>query len=170
MSDVVGTVNSQIIDANASIVTLATGQAPAQAFGMLDAVLLETLGIAMYNAVNRQQGAGMLSAAAVTTACAKMLGVPLDIKAPPPPPAVTPPGVEPLPGPSPSLDPAAAIAVANAQAQAALATLQTQAQQAESAATLAQQDMHNLSSRLQGGAPQSSGSPANSPAEPGGGS
>ncbi|WP_230674544.1 RebB family R body protein, partial [Burkholderia glumae] len=147
MSNVPDTVNSQIIDANASIVTLATGQAPAQAFGMLDAVLLETLGIAMYNAVNRQQGSGMMSAAAVTTACAKMLSVPFDL-APPPPPAVEPPpGVEPLPGPPAPTDPAAMVAAANAQAQAALATLQTQAQLAQLTATQAQQDMQNLSTK-----------------------
>ncbi|MGD3727160.1 RebB family R body protein [Xanthomonas citri pv. citri] len=66
-------VNSQIVDAVSSIVTLTTGQAPAQALGMLDAVMLETLGMAMHNAVNRQQGAGMINAAAITAACAKMI-------------------------------------------------------------------------------------------------
>lgn len=155
MSDVPGTVNSQIIDANASIVTLATGQAPAQAFGMLDAVLLETLGIAMYNAVNRQQGSGMMSAAAVTSACAKMLSVPFDFKPPPPPPVVPPPSVELLPGPPLAQDPAAVVAVANAQAQAALAVLQAEAKQAQNTATQAQQDLQNLSTTLQGEAPPS---------------
>ncbi|WP_414441660.1 RebB family R body protein [Burkholderia sp. 22PA0106] len=155
MSDVPDTVNSQIIDANASIVTLATGQAPAQAFGMLDAVLLETLGIAMYNAVNRQQGSGMMSAAAVTSACAKMLSVPFDFKPPPPPPVVPPPSVEPLPGPPLASDPAAVVAAANAQAQVALGVLQAEAQQAQNTVTQAQQDMQNLSARLQGGTPPS---------------
>lgn len=94
------TVNSQIVDAVSSIVTLTTGQSPSQALAMLDAVLLETLGMAMHNAVNRQQSASMVSAAALTAACAKMLAVPFPAPPAPPPPAPTPPpAVHPLPGP-----------------------------------------------------------------------
>lgn len=95
-------VNSQIVDAVSSIVTLTTGQAPAQALGMLDAVMLETLGMAMHNAVNRQQGAGMINAAAITAACAKMISAPFPVPPPPPPaPPGPPPTVAPLPGPPP---------------------------------------------------------------------
>jgi hypothetical protein len=67
------TVNSQIVDSVSDVVTLTGGIAPAQAFGMLDTVMVETLGMAMYNAVNRQQGASMIGSAAVTAACAKMI-------------------------------------------------------------------------------------------------
>uniref|UniRef100_UPI00195355CD RebB family R body protein n=1 Tax=Escherichia coli TaxID=562 RepID=UPI00195355CD len=55
-----GTVNSRVIDSVASVVTLLSGQSPSQAFGMLDAVMVETLGMAMHNAVGRQQGGGMV--------------------------------------------------------------------------------------------------------------
>ncbi|WP_390623098.1 hypothetical protein ACEQUB_p01325 (plasmid) [Ralstonia syzygii] len=92
------TVNSQIVDAVSSIVTLTTGQAPSQALGMLDAVLLETLGMAMHNAVNRQQSAGMVSSAALTAACAKILAVPFPLPPAPPPPVSPPPEVHRCPG------------------------------------------------------------------------
>ncbi|WP_179098179.1 RebB family R body protein, partial [Burkholderia pseudomallei] len=80
------TVNSQIVDAVSNVVTLTTGQSPSQAFGMLDAVLLETLGMAMHNAVNRQQSAGMINSAALTAARATILAVPFPAPPPPPPP------------------------------------------------------------------------------------
>ncbi|MFL7904015.1 RebB family R body protein [Azospirillum argentinense] len=80
-----GTVNTQVIDATSDIVTLLTGQSPAQSFAMLDAVMVETLGMAMHNAVHRQQNAGMVNSAAVTAACAKMLSVPFPTTPPPPP-------------------------------------------------------------------------------------
>ncbi|KAA1056643.1 RebB family R body protein [Azospirillum argentinense] len=79
-----GTVNTQVIDATSDIVTLLTGQSPAQSFAMLDAVMVETLGMAMHNAVHRQQNAGMVNSAAVTAACAKMLSVPFPTTPPPP--------------------------------------------------------------------------------------
>jgi hypothetical protein len=69
---------------------------------MLDMVMLETLGTAMHNAVARQQGAGMVSNAAVTATCAKMINAPGRCRRPlgtPPPP---PPQVIPLPGPVPA--------------------------------------------------------------------
>jgi len=138
-----GTVNSQVIDAVTSVVTLTSGQAPAQAHGMLDAVLLETLGMAMYNAVNRQQSAGMISSAAVTAACAKMLSAPFPNLAPPPPPA-PPPVVEPLPGPTPDLPPAALIAAAMAEGQTAIQVLQTQASGSSQDAATARADLQQL--------------------------
>ena len=79
-----GTVNSRVVDSVSSVVTLLTGQSPSQAFGMLDAVMVETLGMAMHNAVMRQQGASMVGAAATTAACAKMLQSPFPILPPPP--------------------------------------------------------------------------------------
>ncbi|WP_018606663.1 RebB family R body protein [Uliginosibacterium gangwonense] len=149
MSNDLPVVNDQIVDATSSVVTLSTGQAPAQAFGMLDAVLLETLGIAMYNAVNRQQGSGMLSAAAVTSACAKMLSVPFPT---PPAPTPTPPApssVSPLPGPPhESLSPTAIVAAATAEAQVALNAMKQQATDSTKAAAQAQQDMEKLAASI----------------------
>ncbi|AJD69617.1 Killing trait [Xanthomonas citri pv. citri] len=136
-------VNSQIVDAVSSIVTLTTGQAPAQALGMLDAVMLETLGMAMHNAVNRQQGAGMINAAAITAACAKMISAPFPVPPPPPPaPPGPPPTVAPLPGP-PAVPPppAALIAAAAAEAKVAVDVLKTQAQGASADAATATADL-----------------------------
>lgn len=136
-------VNSQIVDAVSSIVTLTTGQAPAQALGMLDAVMLETLGMAMHNAVNRQQGAGMINAAAITAACAKMISAPFPVPPPPPPaPPGPPPTVAPLPGP-PTVPPppAALIAAAAAEAKVAVDVLKTQAQGASADAATATADL-----------------------------
>lgn len=115
-----GTVNSQIVDSVANVVTLTGGTAPAQAFAMLDTVMIETLGMAMYNAVSRQQGASMIGSAAVTAACAKMLGTPFGSPppAPPPPEPPAPHGVQPLP-PRPK-SAAEKIAEATADAEDAL--------------------------------------------------
>ncbi len=138
------TVNSQIVDSVSSVVTLSTGQAASQALGMLDAVLLETLGMAMYNAVNRQQSAGMISAAAVTAACAKMLAAPFPIA----PPSLTPgppPEVRPLPGPPPQpAPPAAVIAAALAEGKTAVEVLKAQAQGSSNAAASANSDLLEL--------------------------
>ncbi|AOJ11545.1 RebB family R body protein [Burkholderia mayonis] len=113
-------VNSQIVDAVSNVVTLTTGQSPSQAFGMLDAVLLETLGMAMHNAVSRQQSAGMINSAALTAACAKILAVPFPVPPPPPPPAPTqPPDVHPLPGPDESLPPMTVVEAAVKESETA---------------------------------------------------
>lgn len=130
------TVNSQIVDSVSDVVTLTTANAPAQAFGMLDTVMVETLGMAMYNAVNRQQGASMISSAAVTAACAKMINANLpapEIKPPLPP---EPPVVEPLrpPPPSPG-DDFAQVASALAGAQSAIHTLKEEAVDPQSPAS-----------------------------------
>lgn len=100
-----GTVNNQIMDATTGIIALLTGQAPSQSFGMLDAVMVETLGMAMHNAVHRQQNASMVNSAAVTAACAKMLAVPFPAPPPPPTPAPPPPGSPPPVAPLPPLNP-----------------------------------------------------------------
>ncbi|MBK3736459.1 hypothetical protein GAY29_25845, partial [Azospirillum brasilense] len=63
-----GTVNTQVIDATSDIVTLLTGQSPAQSFAMLDAVMVETLGMAMHNAVHRHPNQGRCNSAAATPA------------------------------------------------------------------------------------------------------
>ena len=141
------TVNSQVVDSVASVVTLATGHAASQALGMLDAVLLESLGMSMYNAVNRQQSAGMISAAALTATCAKMLSTPLATGTPPapPPPPGAPPDVRQLPGPPPSPPlPAAVIAAAMAEGRSAIQTLKDQALSASDDAANAADDLKSL--------------------------
>ena len=75
--DVIGTVNNQITDAVTQIDTTVVGSAPAQTTGMLDAVLAESLGMAMYNAVTTQHNAQMVASAAVAAACARMLKSPI---------------------------------------------------------------------------------------------
>jgi hypothetical protein len=117
-----GTVNSQITDSVTQVVTLLTGQSPSQSMGMLDAVLLDTLGMAMHNAVNRQQSSHMTSAAAVTAACARMLQV--QPPSPPKPPPLPPPQVQPLAGPK---DLATDIAANAASAEASVTRLQSDA-------------------------------------------
>lgn len=135
------TVNSQIVDAVSSIVTLTTGQSPSQAFGMLDAVLLETLGMAMHNAVNRQQSAGMVSSAALTAACAKMLAVPFPAPpAPPKPLPPVPPEVHPLPSPGEPPSPAAAVQAAVKEGEAAFDDAKIALGKLKTAAYKAEQD------------------------------
>ncbi|XUM21613.1 RebB family R body protein [Bradyrhizobium oligotrophicum S58] len=137
-----GTVNGQIIDSTTGVVTLLTGQSPSQAFGLLDAVMVETLGMAMHNAIGRQQGASVIGSAAVTAACAKMLSVPFPI-APPPAPKPPPPSVDPLPGPPPNPSPSAAVAAAFAEAESAVTALKLQASVASSLAQTAQARSHS---------------------------
>lgn len=139
------TVNSQIVDSVSTTVTLATGQAPSQAHGMIDAVMLETLGMAMYNAVNRQQSSGMISAAAVTSACARILTMQPPAPPPPPPAPPPPPSVNPLPGPAaPPSSPATLIAAAMADGQTAIQVLQAQSVGSSQEASLAQKDLQAL--------------------------
>jgi ribulose 1,5-bisphosphate carboxylase large subunit-like protein len=90
MPDADGTTNSQVVDATTIVDTLVTGLTPGASFALLDAVMTETIGMAMQNAVTRQQSAGMISTAAVSAVCARIAGV-----VPPPPPP--PPSIPPLP-------------------------------------------------------------------------
>jgi hypothetical protein len=153
-----GTVNSQIIDSTTGVVTLLTGQAPSQAFGLLDAVMVETLGMAMHNAVSRQQGASVIGSAAVTAACAKMLSTPFPSAKPPPPPP--PPAVEPLNGPPPpSHSPSGVVAQAYADAEDAIEVLNAQAKAASNLAQTAQSDLGQLIVEAGGTAPTPSPSP-----------
>ena len=125
MSNEPSTVNTQIVDSVTGVVTLLAGQAPSQSFVLLDAVMAETLAMAMQNAVSRQQGASVVSSAAVTATCAKMLMA--NPPGPPPPQPPLPPVVVPLPGPPPDPSPQAAVAAAFAQAEADIDFLKTQA-------------------------------------------
>jgi hypothetical protein len=49
------------------------GFSPSESLAMINAVMAETIGMTMYNAVNAQRGGQVLTSAAVTTACARML-------------------------------------------------------------------------------------------------
>jgi hypothetical protein len=66
-----------IFDAPADLDTLALGVSPSQSLAMLGAVMAQTLGMAMYNAVGAQQNASMVRGAAITMACAGMLSLPI---------------------------------------------------------------------------------------------
>jgi hypothetical protein len=156
-------VNDQIVDSVAGVATLATGQAPSNAFGMLDTVMVETMAMAMYNAVSRQQNAGMTTNAAVTAACAKMLAVPMPMPSPPPPPATPAPQVAPLAGPTPPSNMAAAEAAAMAQAQAGIAWLRQLAQQSGSDAATANAALAELVQLATGPAPPSPASSSSPP-------
>ena len=127
----------------------------------VDVVMLETLGTAMHNAVNRQQGAGMVSAAAVTATCAKMINAPFPV--PPPPPAPTPPPpphVLPLPGPLPvPPSPAALIAAATNEGKTAIGILQAQTHGASADAAAAAANLQTLQ-QLAGGTPAPAPGPA----------
>ena len=137
-----GTINSQVVDSVSNVITLTTGQSASQAFGMLDAVMLETLGVAMHNAVHRQQSSGMINSAAVTAACAKILATPIG---PPRPPdkKPDPPQVHPLDGPNAPTPAAVGIDKAMASGKQAINALkgiaaEADSQEAAAAATLQQ--------------------------------
>src|SRR5689334_16927728 len=72
-----GTVNDQITDSVTQVDTAVVGNAPAQTTSMLDAVMAESIGMAMYNAVTTQHNSQMVASAAVAAACARMLKSPV---------------------------------------------------------------------------------------------
>jgi hypothetical protein len=69
-------VNSQIIDSINSTTAHTVGHSSAESQGLLDTLMAETIGMAMYNAVTSQHNAQMVSTASVTAACARMLKIP----------------------------------------------------------------------------------------------
>jgi Killing trait len=139
-----GSVNSQIVDSVSDVTTLASGLAPTQAFGMLDTVMTETLGMAMYNAVSRQQGASMIGSAATTAVCAKMLSTPFPFEIPPPRPPVPPSphggGVKPLRPVNPP-SPSDIVADAAAAADEAVDLLWQEADDSDSTAHAARAEL-----------------------------
>jgi len=147
-----GTVNSQIIDSVADVVTLNDGIAPSTAFGMLDTVMTETLGMAMYNAVSRQQGSSMIGSAATTAVCAKMLATPFvtEVFLPPkpvPPPPPPPSGVQPLPPVPPKpppLTPSAIIAAATKEGEWAIDVLRGEEKSSSKDAVTARASLEQL--------------------------
>lgn len=162
-----GTVNGQILDCVADTVTIGTGMAASQAFSMLDTVMVETLGMAMYNAVSRQQSSSMVGSAAVTAACARMLGaqviaapkppVPPVIIPPPAPPYTPPPWYPPIPPTPPPVDPALIIDDATAQAmdaigkiEGAMGTVQAESKEAARDANLANKRLQQIAMKAAG--------------------
>jgi hypothetical protein len=85
-----GNVNSQITDSVTQVMTHVVGHAPSETKGMLDTLMAETIGMAMYNAVTNQHNAQMASNASVIAACARMLKSPTAM---PPIPLMTPPKI-----------------------------------------------------------------------------
>lgn len=159
-----GTVNDQVIDSVNSVTTLISGQSPAHAFAMLDSVMVETLGMAMYNAVNRQQNAGMVNSAAITAACARMLNAQAPYTPPPPPPAPPPPVVNPLPGPTPAPSNDAVVKTAFSQATEAISALQGVAEATNSTAQEAQADLKSLAQQASAAPTPPAPGPAPAPA------
>jgi len=64
-------------DAAANLDTLALGVSPSESLAVLSAVMAQTLGMAMYNAVGAQQNASTVRGAAITMACAGILSLPI---------------------------------------------------------------------------------------------
>ncbi len=145
--------NAQIVDSVAGVTFLNLGSAPANAQALLDAVMSETLGMAMHNAVMRQQANSVVSSAATTATCARILQSsngepPVSPNIPPFEPG---PVIPPLTGfPMDDADAKIAIAKANAKANDAIERLETQANSSRAEASTAQNALDTLSIRLSG--------------------
>jgi hypothetical protein len=150
-----GSVNSQITDSVTQTSTLLAAQGVAGSMSMLDIILAETLGMAMHNAVFRQQQNQLTNSAAITAACAKMLQAPFPIKPPPPSPLPPPPV-----GLPPVSDPTTDITKNFAEAQTAIAALQRNQSTASKNAATATSDLGTLAKQAQasGTAPATGGS------------
>ncbi|MBI9076661.1 MAG: RebB family R body protein [Desulfatibacillum sp.] len=73
-------VNSQITDAITQLNSLMVGKSAPQSMAIMSAVMADTMGMALHNAVSTQHHAQMIGGASTTSTCARMLGV----LAPPP--------------------------------------------------------------------------------------
>jgi len=72
-----GTVNHQITDSVTQTMAHVVGHSPSETKSMLDTLMAETIGMAMYNAVTNQHNAQLVSNATVVAACARMLKAPI---------------------------------------------------------------------------------------------
>ena len=142
--------NDQIVDSVAGMAFLNIGSAPAGTQALLDAVMSETLGMAMHNAVMRQQANSVVSSAAATATCARILQ---SSNGEPPP--FVPPGFYPGPGPVippletyDDLEASIVIAKASAKANDAVTDLEVQAQSSRAEATTAQSALDALNAKL----------------------
>lgn len=73
MSDSGAPNSNRMLDLASDVDTLVIGTSPAQSFAMLDAVMTQAVGMAMFNAVHAQQTAAITRNAAVTMACTVIL-------------------------------------------------------------------------------------------------
>lgn len=85
-------INSSILSSVVDADVLALGLAPSESLALLDATMAQTLGMAMHNAVVRQQADRVVSQALISAACARMverIGFAVGAAAPPktPPPS-----------------------------------------------------------------------------------
>jgi hypothetical protein len=74
-----GTVNHQITDSVTQTMAHVVGHSPSETKSMLDALMAETIGMAMYNAVTNQHNAQVVGNATVIAACARMLKAPVAV-------------------------------------------------------------------------------------------
>ncbi|SHK25984.1 Killing trait domain-containing protein [Desulfatibacillum alkenivorans DSM 16219] len=68
-------VNSQITDAVTQLNAMMVGESPPQSMAMINAVMADTMGMALHNAVSTQHHAQMIGGASTTSTCARMLGI-----------------------------------------------------------------------------------------------
>ncbi len=68
-------VNSQISDTITQLNTALVGGSSAQSMAIVNAVMADTLGMTMHNAVSVQHNSQMIGGASTTSACAKMLSI-----------------------------------------------------------------------------------------------
>jgi hypothetical protein len=112
MSDPKGADTNQIFDLASGLDTLALGVSPSESFAVLGAVMAQTLGMAMFNAVSAQQNASTIRSAAITMACTGLMSLPVAA------PDQSPAGASPPGSARPALDQAAAKARAEAASPA----------------------------------------------------
>lgn len=137
---------------------LLLGQTSAHTFSLLEAVMTETLGMSMHNAVRAQNGMQAVSSAAVVAACARMLNA----TPPAPPPA-------PKPAPTPPAPPApdggaAAIARDTVRAGTAVNALAQDAERASANAASAASALQALVQQAQAALPPPAPTPSPAPA------
>ena len=68
-------VNSQITDAITQLNSMLVGKSAPQSMAIMSAVMADTMGMALHNAVSTQHHAQMIGGASTTSTCARMLGI-----------------------------------------------------------------------------------------------
>ena len=134
------TTNSQITDSVTQSNTTVIGQAPASTQGLLDAVMAETIGMSMHNAVSAQQNSQMMGSAAVAATCARLIKAPTVLK----PPAKSAGKQEPGPPPDSSGSPAAEVAKKQVANQQLLNETSAALQRSQKFIANAKEDFKNL--------------------------
>ena len=135
------------------------GQSSAHTFSLLEAVMTETLGMSMHNAVRAQNGMQAVSSAAVVAACARMINA-----TPPVPPPAPGPVPVPAPPPPPSGGGAAAIARDTVRAGTAVSALTEDVERASANVTSATSALQALVEQAQTALPKPAPAPPPAPA------